>query len=134
MADFEEEYLDVLQNIEAAIISVYRQQAELVDYEVDQALDALLREYQAQQQNRTAALPQLGVLVQQVYERVKQMCEWRLGHAPLPVATQPSGGPAPEPLALGEAITCLKRIRKSVQKWNKRGGRRGYLQFIEQYV
>jgi hypothetical protein len=31
-------------------------------------------------------------------------------------------------------IACLKRIRKSVEKWNKQGGRQGYLTFVEQFV
>jgi hypothetical protein len=33
-----------------------------------------------------------------------------------------------------EIIVCLKRIQKSVKTWSKRGGRRGYLSFVEQYV
>ncbi len=53
MAKFEEDYLDVLQNIEAAIVSVYRQHPALLDYEVDKALEALIRAYQAEQQQRT---------------------------------------------------------------------------------
>ena len=38
------------------------------------------------------------------------------------------------PLSLDEVIACLKRIRKSVQKWNRQAGRRGYLQFVAKYV
>ena len=133
-SDFEDQYLDVLQNIESAIVSVYRQQAELVDYEVEQALNGLLLEYQAQQQHRLAHPPALTGLTQYVYERVKQMCEWRLGRAALWADGQESEIPAPEPISVDEMVACLKRIRKSVQKWNKRGGRRGYLEFVEQYV
>ena len=29
---------------------------------------------------------------------------------------------------------CLKRIRKSVQRWNKEGGRQGYLTFVGRFV
>jgi len=39
-----------------------------------------------------------------------------------------------EPLTLDEMIQCLKRIQHSVKKWNKMGGRKGYLDFIVQYV
>ena len=134
MANFEEEYLDVLQNIEAAIVSVYREQSELTDYDADQALGALLREYQAQQHRRSVSPPRLGELALQVYERVKVMCEWRLGNATLPTTKPFARMPAPKPLTLDEVIACLKRIRKSIQRWNKEGGRRGYLQFIAQYV
>ncbi len=52
MANIEEEYEDVLQNIEFAIISVYREHSELLDYEVEKALNALMVAYQAEQQQR----------------------------------------------------------------------------------
>ncbi len=35
---------------------------------------------------------------------------------------------------LDTILLCLKKLRKSVQKWTKRLGRQGYLQFMEQYV
>lgn len=38
------------------------------------------------------------------------------------------------PLALDEIIACLKRIRKSIEHWNRRGGRQGYLNFASQFV
>jgi hypothetical protein len=103
-----------------------------VDYEVERALDALLLEYQAQQQNRMAPPPQVTALTQQVYERVKQMCEWRLGRRALTMEGPESELPTLRPLTIDEVIACLKRIRKSIQKWTKRSGRRGYLQFVEE--
>ena len=36
----EEEYQDVMQNIESAIVGVYRDHPELADFQVDQALEA----------------------------------------------------------------------------------------------
>jgi len=44
----EDKYLDVLQNIEFAIVSVYRKESDLSDYEVMDALDALINLYRAQ--------------------------------------------------------------------------------------
>lgn len=134
MSDFEEEYMDVLQNIEAAIVSVYHRESELVDFEVERALNALLVEYRAQQRDRPVPQPTLSDLGQRVYEQVKWMCEWRLGRADLDGQNRDSRMPQPPPLTLDEIIACLKRIRKSVQKWNKRGGQQGYLQFIDQFV
>ena len=133
MRDFEEQYLDVLQNIEFGIVRVYHEHDDLVDFEVEQALNGLIREYQADQRGRVFDPPELAPLVREVYESVKYMTEWRLGReTPLKEGDVPFE--LPEPLALDEMIACLKRIRKSVRKWNKHGGRRGYLQFIEQFV
>lgn len=82
----EEEYLDVLQNIEFAIVSTYRDHREMRDGDVIYALEAA------------------------------------------------ASGRAPEPKRVDEIVLCLKRIRKSVNRWNKSGGQRGYLSFIVQYV
>ena len=46
--DVEKDYMDVLQNIEFAIVSVHRQLPGLVDFDVENALSALISHYQAQ--------------------------------------------------------------------------------------
>jgi len=119
----EEEYTDVLQNIETAIVSLYRQRRNLLDYDVDEALDALIDDYKAQQQQRAPKPHRFTERPEHVYKAVKQMCEWRLGREPLP--KRGSAGSVAEVAALGaeEIVACLKRIKKSVQRWTKQGGR-----------
>lgn len=133
MSDFEEKYLDVLQNIEFAIVSAYRSDAELTDYDVDKVLNALWTEFRAEGQGKTAVPARLNERTQKVYDMVKTMCEWRLGRGTLE-KEDGSGGIAPAPLSLDEIMACLKRIRKSVALWNKKGGRRGYLEFINENI
>ena len=134
MADFEDQYLDVLQNIEFAIVTVYHQYPELSDYEVDKVLNILVQTYRFQQQNREFARPPLKPHVEQLYEGVRHMCEWRLGKEKPAGHSLKSKGPAPSPISLDEMVACLKRIRKSVDLWNKQGGMRGYLHYIEQFI
>lgn len=134
MESFEDQYLDVLQNIETAIVSVYREHPILTDYDVDNALNALLRAYRAEQQKQAFNPPTLNPLAKEVYERVSLMCEWRLGREKSDDVDGKGEGPSPDPLTLDEIIACLKRVRKSVERWNKRGGRQGYLQFIEPFI
>jgi hypothetical protein len=44
-------------------------------------------------------------------------------------------GPAPtDPNTLDDIGACLRRIQKSIDFWNKRNGRQGYLSFVAQYV
>jgi hypothetical protein len=59
------------------------------------------------------------------------MCEWRLGRE----TTLSFEGDAPrfEALDIPTLILCLKRLVKSVQTWNKQGGRQGYLTFMTQF-
>lgn len=132
MPAFEDKYLDVLQNIEYAILSVYHENPDLLDYDVDKVLNLLWTEYRNEKQDKTAPAPQLGVNAQLVYARVKSMCEWRLGRQKW--ETEKGGQPVEmplKPLALDEIMACLKRIRKSVELWTKQGGRQGYLYFID---
>ena len=133
--DVEKDHLDVLQNIEFAIVSVHQQQPALVDFDVDAALSALIAHYQAQSCSAARrGQPSLNERAQQVYEMVETMCDWRLGDETLLSADMRSRGPRPEPVSVDVIVACLKRIRKSVEKWNKQGGRQGYLTFIERFV
>jgi hypothetical protein len=54
---FEEQYQDVLQNIESAIVGSYRERPEDVsDWSVETALNALIRSYGAEQTGRSAPI------------------------------------------------------------------------------
>jgi hypothetical protein len=117
MPSFEDECLDVLQNIETAIVSVYREHHDLLDYDVDKVLNLLWTEYRNEKQGRTTAAPKLGENAQLVYDRVKERCEWRLGRTMMR-AGKKSLQIKPEPISLDEIMNCLKRIRKSVDLWN----------------
>ena len=56
----EEEYLDVFQNIEASIVAVYHEIPELTDWDVENALDALIRQYQAEWRGKEVRTPRLS--------------------------------------------------------------------------
>ena len=128
----EEDYLDVLQNIEFAIVSVGRREPALVDFDVENAVIALISHYRAH--DRAARLPNLNERAKQVYELVGTMCEWRMGNAESASADMETSGPRPPVVAVDVIVACLKRIRKSVQMWNKEGGRRGYLTFVQRFI
>lgn len=128
----EEEYLDVLQNMEMAIVEVYRDKPELIDANVDSALEALERTYVGELRARGPVLPP-SPIARTVYEQVQMMCEWRLGRASLETE---EGQPGPEtpPVPLEVILACLKRLRKSLRLWTREGGRQGYLNYIEQFL
>jgi hypothetical protein len=127
---FEERYADVLQNIEFSIVEVHRAHPELLDYDVDAALEALISRYGAEARGRTAREHALPGLRGEVYNAVVSVCEWRLGRAAL------DGEPTTDGAlnSAEELAACLKRVRSSVQRWTKERGRQGYLTFIARYV
>ena len=128
---FEENYADVLQNIEFAIVSVYRRNNALLDYDVAAALEALIRSYRGEQSGRPTTPPRLDDRPQEVFDAAKELCEFRLGRGQgdfsEPVDKM-------KPVTVAEIIDCLKRIEKSVHRWTKQSGRRGYLDFVSQYI
>ncbi len=142
-SDFEEKYLDVLQNIEAGIVSVYREHPEMTDYDAQKAVEALIREYQAETTNRPVPVVAMNPLAQETYHSVKVMCEWRLGRVQMETEKKksffkwPSKKPVEMPIApktVEEIVLCLKRIRKSIEHWNRQNGRQGYLNFVSEFV
>lgn len=134
MPNFEEEYMDVLQNIEFAIVVVYRRNRELTDYDVEKVLNELIKSYQAERRQRAVEKPAMSTSVAQIYESVHGMCEWRLGRESIEGENLDTKIGVPKPITVEEIISCLKRISKSVRKWNKRAGTRGYLQYVDQFI
>ena len=132
--DFEEKYMDVLQNIEFGILSVYREHPEMVDWDALKAIETLIREYQAELKDHPLPVVAMQPFAREAHDSVRAMCEWRLGRNPAQVEEGQSPELSPEPKTTDEMILCLKRIRKSIEHWNRRGGRRGYLDFISEYV
>jgi hypothetical protein len=131
---FEERYEDVLQNIEFGIVRVYREHPGLSDWDALNGVEALIREYQAETKGRQATPLSLAPLAQEVYDAVKTMCEWRLGRETFVDKAGKSMDLSPEAVTLDELIACLKRVRKSINRWHRRGGRQGYLTFVDQYI
>lgn len=132
---FADEYHPVLFNIEVALVGVYGEDAEMTDWEAEQAITTLIRAYQAEQRGRKPRLSHVNRLTEQAYEVVRQVCEWHLGRTEeLPEVKTLSSFVEERSVSISETIDCLKRIRKSIQLWHKEYGRRGYYDYISQFL
>ena len=128
----EEEFQDVLQNIEFAIVSEFRRDRSILDMDAMDAVKALARRYDAEDQGRTPSPPRLTERSQKVYDAAHKACEWRLGR-------KVQGSPFPDnegmrTISFADMVACLKRLRNSIEFWNKEGGRQGYLSYVQQYI
>ncbi|MBI3651056.1 MAG: hypothetical protein HY231_08395 [Acidobacteria bacterium] len=143
---FEEKYQGQLLSLESTIVAVYRKNQQLTDYSVMEVLDGLIRFYQAEALGRNAPARRLEPLDQQLFEQVGAICEMLLGKGELrdekgKVVSLADLNPALKTELAGrlnsttqeELLACLKRLRKSVTRWNKANGRRGYLDFVSKY-
>ena len=131
MSPIEDKLPDVLQNIESVIVSTYREFRELSDYDVMRVLDAALENYAAEKAGRNPRNARFSPLEQRLHERVRHVCEWRLERAAF---GDNEKSPPKAPISLEDMILCLKRLIKSVGRWNKLGGRQGYLSYIIQFI
>ncbi|MCZ7557361.1 MAG: hypothetical protein M5R41_13250 [Bacteroidia bacterium] len=121
----ENEHMDVLQNLEAAIVMLYRQNADLLDYDVDEAFDVLIHEYRLEQGGRPPKQHKMSPKAALVYNVLRPVCEWRLGRSADTIALV---------LSIDTLLLCLKRLKLSLERWNGEGGRQGYLRFINRFV
>jgi hypothetical protein len=130
MKRFGENNLDVLQNIEFGIIEAYRADPALLDIDAKDAIDALVRHYHAEEEQRTPPIMRLGERAHCIFLSVQKMCEWRLGRSSFPgeTAVNESGMP------ISELVQALREIQKSIPRWSRQGGRKGYLDFVSQYL
>lgn len=131
---FVDKYMDVLQNIETAIVKVYRKDPSLNDYDVMHVLEVAKNLYTAEKSGREWRMPLLTEREETLLEAVKSMCDFRMGRGG---DNEEADGPEIGilgPKSIDEIIACLKRIFKSAKFWNKRRGPKGYLNYVSKFI
>jgi hypothetical protein len=123
-----EGHIDVMQNIEFAVVQVWKEHRNLTNYNVMRAYDAAIDYYRAEARGQTPKPVNLVGIEATLWDHFLPMCEWRLGRQTDPKEEGPT------PISPDEMVSCLRKLRKSVDFWTKQGGRQGYLQYIEQFI
>ena len=126
-----EDNLDILQNLEFAVVEVSRAHPEMADYAAQRAYEAAFQLYRAEQRGHQPKPSNLTGLDATVFEALKAMCEFRLGRGP-GLNTEPAD-PVP-PITVEKLTECLRELAKSVERHTKTGGHRGYLIFIDGFL
>lgn len=128
---FLDKYTEILNSIESGYLGVAREDHSLSDAQVDMAIEHLVRHYQSVAAGRTPRPIRLGRRSQTILEHMMSIAEILLGHPSAATNVGPSAMViVQEPLTYAELVACLKRIRVSIRFWSKRGGRRGYLDYV----
>jgi hypothetical protein len=123
--EFEQEYEELLQNIELEIFTYYHQEPDLIDTEVQTAIEWVSRLYGAEAEGKTLSPRPIKGLSAEVANRVKEKCDM-LKQLSIDGLISTSATPA-------EITACLKRIRSSIKFWNKKSGRQGYLNYAAKF-
>ena len=125
-----EDKLDILQNLEFSVVSVWREHPEMLDYSALRAYEAAFQLYRAELRGHTPKPSGLTGLDQTVFASLHAMCEFRLGRG-TGMVDVPEDIP---PISLELLLDCLRELAKSTERHTKAEGRQGYLTFIDQFL
>jgi len=133
---FTDDNLDILQNIEAIVIGIYRKHyPDLKDREVMKAYEALIQSQRQVARGRTPRPPEnLSEREQTIFEGVQEVLEMRRELAP------PSEKPQRFSLVNKTTsfedtlLACLRKLQSSVKFWTKERGPQGYLNYINGFL
>ena len=125
-----DDFPDVLQNLEAVVLEASREHPEMSDYTALSAYQAAFQHYREEMRGHAPKPSALRGLDNEVFERVKSICEYRLGRGPGPKDISEKITPIP----VDKLVDCLRKLVESVELHTSMEGRRGYLTFIAQFV
>jgi hypothetical protein len=100
----------------------------MTDYVVTRAYEEAVAYYSAVSQAQAPKPTRLTGLDLQLFQAVQGAADRRLTGFTL------DDGTRIEPVSASDLVECFKRLRKSVERWTRTGGRQGYLSFTAQFV
>jgi hypothetical protein len=118
--NLEEQFVFELQVIESSIINVYRANPDLVDSQVERAVAAAIRCHNATLKGDSPSEHRLSGLDLSVFESIEEVNFSLLNGESV--------------ISINDLIQCLKRVRKSTQRWSKKFGRQAYLNFVSEFI
>ena len=122
--------IDVSQNLEFAVIEVWRRHREMSDHVAARAYAAAFERYRGEARGHQPKPSALTGLDLEVFDALVGMCEFRLGRTPMKSAEDEAMPPIP----VNEIVDCLGELRKSVERHTRHDGRQGYLTFVNRFL
>jgi hypothetical protein len=116
----EEQFESQLMQIEAVFVKLYRKHPSLMDSQVERVIEFCIRDYNARIRGTDSPACKLGDLDLVMFNDVLKISDELTDQG--------------AEFSVNELVPCLKRIRKSIRRWNKVGGRQGYLTYINQFL
>ncbi len=129
-----ESHADVLQNIEAMIVTCYRLHPQMTDYSVDDAYTALVNIYKAKLNNQSPPAPRTkDPLALELIEQIESVCQWRMNQGRKPEI--PLNFIEHTGVVTAEIILrCFKYLQNSRKTWTDQNGRQGYLKYATGFI
>jgi hypothetical protein len=128
------DYLDFLQNMEFAVVQVYKANPGLRDPDVIRAYDRLIKYYERKKKHLPGMEVTLEGNARLVFDAVFTICEWRRKKDPGETVELEGFDSSKGDVPIVAVVRCLEKLLKSVNRWHKKDGMRGYLNFIINYI
>lgn len=129
---FEDDFFSVLLSIETAISSLYAENPNLLDFNVDKALNGAVRTLNNRKRDRKPPTLKLKGDEVEMYDRFMTVVDLYRGEAEFMDKQDEPVDVEVDILTYDELIACFKRIQKSIKQMSSQG-RQGYLEFIKQF-
>jgi hypothetical protein len=118
---------DVLKTIETAVVALSKKNPAMTNYTALRAYEGAIEHYRLVAREQDPKPANASGLDGAALEAVLKACHLRIGK---PISEKPDS-----PRLSAEAlVSCLRRLKKSVEFWTNKGGRRGYLDFIAGFI
>lgn len=124
--------LPALEEIETAIVGIWRRHPDMTDYVANRAYEAAFQFYRARSRGHEPKPSGLSGIDLESFNAVQRVCENLLTTGATPVKGRPPGNTAP--IALEKLLEYLRELHRSVERHTRDGGRQGYLQFIDEFL
>lgn len=130
--EFFEANQGILMSIESVVISYYRDHPDLVDHNVDKVYEAIQRTYEKELKGKKPPKLRLKDLEVELHEDVLSVCMIMLGEE---TVEDEEGNDITVGSASKETIiACMKKLRSSIKTWTSSYGRRGYLDYVSNFI
>lgn len=128
-----DEDLPALRELESCILRVWDDRGEMNDYTVGRAYEAAYKFYRSVSRGGQPAPPPLNGLDLETHNAVHAVCEKLLttGAAPFKGMSKEANT---KPLTVEKLVELLRELARSVERHTKLGGRKGYLEFVSEYL
>ncbi len=129
-----DKHLSLLQTLEFNLANHYKEQPQLIDYDVSDAFNALVRHYKAKLENRSFT-PNLKGRSKEVFEMFQTVADIFVSNGQFPTTETDTFLPENmQSYTVEDVLSCFRRLQSSLKLWTKEGGRQGYLNYISQFV
>ena len=126
MPDVVEQFEGQLYQIELVVTHVFDDHPDLTDAQVDSVYEELSRRYRAEATAHEFKAGKLDGIRADLHAELLPVTELLLG--------RPANMAPADPISAEDMRLCLNRLRSSIKRWSREGGRQGYLTYLSEYL